>query len=274
MNFQAYLENTYKIIKEEPIILILGGLIVQLLSVFSLGLLAGPFLGGYTLLVILYLRENRKPTFNDLFSGLQQFANLFPYFLVLLLIFLGFMLLVLPGLLLATWWLYVLPLMVDRKMPFNDAMRLSMNTVNEKGFFMHLIFLLLISVIPVMIIELISAMIPFAQVLKILIPPLQVGCLASLYIDQFKKPEESNDKQDETSAEIAPMVHPPETATGAQIDKEKYLQAEQPVSEEPETPVQAATTESFPKENVLDEKPDQGTDESNLDSEKDNTGAT
>jgi hypothetical protein len=274
MNFQAYLENTYKIIKEEPIILILGGLIVQLLTVFSLGLLAGPFLGGYTLLVILYLRENRKPTFNDLFSGLQQFASLFPYFLVLLLIFLGFMLLVLPGLLLATWWLYVLPLMVDRKMPFNDAMRLSMNTVNEKGFFMHLIFLLLISVIPVMIIELISAMIPFAQVLKILIPPLQVGCLASLYIDQFKKPEESNDKQDKTNAEIAPMVHPPETATGAQIDKEKYPQAEQPVSEEPETPVQAATTEFFPEENVLDEKPDQGTDESYLDSEKDNTDAT
>ena len=57
MNFQAYLEDTYRIVKEEPLILILGGLVVQLLTVFSLGILAGPFMGGYTLLVILYLRD-------------------------------------------------------------------------------------------------------------------------------------------------------------------------------------------------------------------------
>jgi hypothetical protein len=270
MNFQAYLEDTFRIIKEEPVILILGGLIVQLLTVFSLGLLAGPFLGGYTLLVILYLRDNRKPAFNDIFSGLQQFASLFPYFLVLLMILLGFVLLVVPGLLFATWWLYVLPLMVDRKMSFNDAMRLSMNTVNEKGFLMHLVFLLLISVIPIMLIEFISAIIPFAQVLKILIPPLQVGCLASLYIDQFKKPDESNDEPDKTSSKITPLNPPPETDTDIEIDEKKYLQAEQPVSEEPKTSVKA-TTESFPQENVLDEKPIQGDDEANLDSKKDNT---
>jgi len=221
MNFQAYLEDTYRIIKEEPVILILGGLIVQLLTVFSLGLLAGPFLGGYTLLVILYLRDNRKPTFNDIFSGLQKFANLFPYFLVLLLIFLGFLLLVLPGLLFATWWLYVLPLMVDKKMPFNDAMRLSMNTVNEKGFFMHLIFLLLISVIPVMIIELISAMIPFAQVLKILIPPLQVGCLASLYIDQFGHESISDSTTEDEESDTVPGTEPETEIIEEEQHKEK-----------------------------------------------------
>ena len=193
MNFQAYLEDTYRIIKEEPLILILGGLVVQLLTIFSLGLLSGPLVGGYMLLVILYFRENQKPSFNDIFAGLQQFARLFPYFLVLLLIFFGFLMLILPGMLLATWWLYVLPLMVDRNMPFTDAMRLSMNTVNEKGFLMHLIFMLLITVIPVAIIELISAVIPFAQLLKILLPPFQVGCLASLYIDQFGIEEVSPD---------------------------------------------------------------------------------
>ena len=273
MNFQAYLEDTFRIIKEEPVILILGGLIVQLLTVFSLGLLAGPFLGGYTLLVILYLRDNRKPAFNDIFSGLQQFASLFPYFLVLLMILLGFMLLVLPGLLFATWWLYVLPLMVDRKMSFNDAMRLSMNTVNEKGFLMHLVFLLLISVIPIMLIEFISAIIPFAQVLKILIPPLQVGCLASLYIDQFEKTDESNDEQDQTNAKITPVDPPAETDTDTEIDEGKHPQPEQSISEEPETSAQA-TTESFPKENVLNEKPIQEDDEENLDSEKENKDIT
>jgi hypothetical protein len=245
MNFQAYLEDAYKIIKEEPVILILGGLLVQLLTVFSLGLLAGPFIGGYTLLVILSLRENKKPVFNDIFSGLQQFANLFPYFLVLLLIFFGFVLLILPGLLFATWWLYVLPLMVDRKMSFTDAMRLSMNKVNEKGFLMHLVFLLLVSVIPIMLINFISAMIPFLYVLKILLPPFQVGCLASLYIDQFK--------QEETAAD-SPVDGEPdaETAVLLSLNTEKELAAganeEEKNTDESGTPDMTSNEEKTPND--------------------------
>ena len=215
MNFQAYLEDAYRITKEEPIILILGGLLVQLLTVFSLGILAGPLAGGYTLLVILYLRENRKPVFKDIFSGLQQFTKLFPYFLVLLLIFFGFMLLILPGLIFATWWLYVLPLMVDRKMSFTDAMRLSMNKVNETGFLMHLVFLLLISVIPMMLIDFVSTLLPLLFLLKIFLPPIQAGCLASLYIEQFKQEE----AQDESTTDAEPVT---ETALmpGLKIDED------------------------------------------------------
>ncbi|MDX1777102.1 MAG: hypothetical protein R3297_11010, partial [Desulfobulbales bacterium] len=136
MNFQAYLEDAWKLIKQEPVIVILGGLIVQLLTILTMGILAGPFLGGYFLLIILFLRDNKKPSFNDIFAGLQQFGNLFPYFLVLLVIFIGFMLLILPGFLFATWWIYVLPLMVDRKLSYSEAMRVSMNRVNETGFLM------------------------------------------------------------------------------------------------------------------------------------------
>jgi hypothetical protein len=276
MNFQAYLENTYRIIKEEPIILILGGLLVQLLTVFSLGILAGPFLGGYTLLVIHYLRENRKPTFNDIFSGLQQFANLFPYFLVLLLIFLGFMVLVLPGLLFATWWLYVLPLMVDRKMPFIEAMRLSMKKVNETGFLMHFVFLLLISVIPIMLLNFLSAMLPVLFVLKIFLPPIQVGCLASLYIDQFEEFKESDGEQNETSVGTTPVTRPQAEKPGDQVEEES-TQSEQPVSEQVETSDQVAK-ESITEESVPDEKPDQEgaadlnqtAEKPDLDSEKNN----
>ena len=233
MNFQAYLEDTYRIIKEEPVILILGGLIVQLLTVFSLGILAGPIVGGYTLLVILYLRDNRKPAFHDIFSGLQQFANLFPYFLVLLLIFLGFMLLILPGLLFATWWIYVLPLMVDKKISFSDAMRLSMNKVNEKGFLMHFVFLLLISIIPMMLIDFASTIIPFLFVVKILLPPLQVGCLASLYIDQFKqeKATAGSASDDESNAETALLSLPnaeKESDSGTNEEESKADESDRP----------------------------------------------
>ena len=180
MNFQVYLEDTYRIIKAEPVILVLGGLAVQLLTILSMGILAGPFLGGYLLLIIYFLRDNKKPTFNDIFSGLQQFGNLLPYFLVLLLIFIGFMLLIIPGFLFATWWLYVLPLMVDRKISFSEAMRLSMNKVNETGFFMHFVFLLLISVIPILLLNFLSAMIPFLFVPMYSLRP-QLTLLLHLY---------------------------------------------------------------------------------------------
>jgi hypothetical protein len=185
LNFQAYLVATFKAIKEEPVIFILSGLLVSLLTIVSMGLLAGPLFGGYFLLFIGYLRDRRKPVFTDIFAGFQQFSTLLPYFLVLLLIFLGSLLLVLPGLLFATWWLYVLPLMVDRKMPFNEAMRLSMNRVNETGFLMHFVFLLFLTVIPFILINLLSAMMPFLMVLKFLLPPFQAGCITGLYLDQF-----------------------------------------------------------------------------------------
>ena len=141
---------------------------------------------------------------------------------------------------------------------------------------MHLVFLLLISVIPMMLIDFLSMIIPFIFVLKILLTPFQVGCLASLYIDQFKKPDESNDEQDETNAEITPIDPPPETDTDPEIDEEKYPQAEQPVSEEPGTSMQAAT-DSFPEEDVMDEKMvdnllNQREEKSDLDSKKDDKG--
>ncbi|KPK25771.1 MAG: hypothetical protein AMJ61_11000 [Desulfobacterales bacterium SG8_35_2] len=186
MNFQAYLGDTYRIIKEEPLILILGGLVVQLLTLLSMGILAGPFLGGYFLLIIYFLRDNKKPTFNDIFLGLQQ-------------------------------WLYVLPLMVDRKISFSEAMRVSMNKVNETGFLMHFVFLLLISVIPMMLLNFLSAMIPFLIVLKILLPPFQAGCLASLYIDKFGLPEPDNlSQKDEETADATAEASGPGVAGEAE----------------------------------------------------------
>jgi MFS family permease len=210
MNFQAYLEDAWRIIKQEPLIIIGGGLLYQLLFLLTQGvitILAGPLLGGYLLLIILYLRENRKPTFSDLFIGFKQFGNLFLFFLVLLIIFIGFALLVLPGLVFATWWLYVLPLMADRKMSFSDAMRMSMNKVNEKGFFMHLVFLLFITLLPILLLNMLTAVMPAFMVLSVLLPPFQAGCLASLYIDQFgqdvpAEPEEAAKEPGAASAEI------------------------------------------------------------------------
>jgi hypothetical protein len=237
MNFQGYLEDTYKLIKEEPLILIGGGFLLELLLLLSQGtlfLITGPLLGGYLLLIILALRENKKPAFNDIFSGLYQFRNLLPYTLVVLIIFIGLALFIIPGLIFATWWIYVLPLMVDRKISYSKAMGLSMTKVNETGFFMHLVFLLLITFIPLMFFNFIAATMPFLVVTSVLYPPFLAGCLVCLYLDQFKEIEEKIDEeQTETSVAEKPLTQPFEEEADAEAGKEIHPDDAKRTSEDP-----------------------------------------
>lgn len=186
MNFQGHLESAIRLLKAHAVLVILGGLLVQLLVVCTLGILAGPLLGAYLLSMILYFRDSREPVFNDYFAGLSRFGALFPYLFLLLLVMLGFLLLVIPGVIFAVWWLYALPLMADKGMGLGEAMRVSRAKVVEKGFFMHLVFVFMITVVPDLMIMFLSSFLPLLKFLSILMAPLQAACLASLYLEQFE----------------------------------------------------------------------------------------
>jgi hypothetical protein len=185
MDFQRHLQNTWRLITEQPLLLLLGGLLVQLLIVLSLGILAGPLAGGFLLLMIAYFRNDRRPEFNDLFSGLQRFLQLFPFFFLGLLIMFGFFFFILPGVIFSTWWLYTLPLMADRQLSLGAAMRLSYRKVRERGFFMHLVFLFMITVVPGLLINVAALIIAPLQILHFFLFPAQCALLASLYLEQF-----------------------------------------------------------------------------------------
>ena len=184
MNFQAHLGNAFEIMKREFVVFFLGGLLIQLLTALSLGLLAGPLMGGYLLLLVLWFRDGKKPVFNDLFFGMQRFREFFPLFFLVVLTFCGFMLFILPGVVFMTWWIYTVFLMTDRNMKLGEAMTASKDRVNERGFFMHLVFLFMISVVPIALITMISALIPPLAVLQNFLFPLQAACQASLYLEQ------------------------------------------------------------------------------------------
>jgi len=186
MNFQGHLESAYRLVRDQPLLFILGGLLLQVLVVMTLGVLAGPLLGAYVLAAILVFRDKKVVSLNDFFAGLSRFGSLFPYLALLVLIFLGVICLVVPGILFAVWWLYTLPLMADRQLSLGEAMRQSRAKVLEKGFFMHLVFLFMITVVPDLLISFLSTMLPILQIFFVLIPPLQAGCIASLYLEQFE----------------------------------------------------------------------------------------
>jgi hypothetical protein len=185
MDFQHHLQNTWRLLKEHPFLLLLGGLLVQLLIILSLGILAGPLAGGFLLTLITYFRSGRPPVFNDLFIGLQRLLQLLPFFLLGLLIMVGFFFFVIPGIIFITWWLYTLPLMADQQLPLSQAMRASYRKVRERGFFMHLVFLFMITVFPTLLINVAGLIIPPLEILHLFFFPIQSALLASLYLEQF-----------------------------------------------------------------------------------------
>lgn len=111
---------------------ILGVSALILLIIGTIGLLAGPLMGG---LFWYYLKKiRREPAqVSDAFAGFNQsFLQLFLGALVAsLLASIGFMACVLPGIYLAVAWKLTLPIIIDKRLGFWDAMEVSRKVVTR-----------------------------------------------------------------------------------------------------------------------------------------------
>jgi len=107
---------------------------VQLiLIVVTLGILAPVTTAGYIHSLTLIIREDRKPEVGDLFSQMRLFLPLFIFsLLAVLVIFIGFSLLILPGFAVIAFIsfaaFYMIPFMVDKKLGLFDALKSSWDT--------------------------------------------------------------------------------------------------------------------------------------------------
>jgi uncharacterized membrane protein YvlD (DUF360 family) len=118
--------------------LLVGGIIAGILSVITLGILAGPLFAGLYSMVIGRIRDGRPARIGDVFSCMDRFwAFLWAAIVLVVLIALASLTIV-GGVLLATVWLYVFPFMVDRRMGLTDAMTASYHQVVDNGFWEHL----------------------------------------------------------------------------------------------------------------------------------------
>jgi hypothetical protein len=181
-----HLGNAWKILTRAPLFFIGGSLLIAMLVVVSLGILIGPLYGAYLEAMIRLQRDGRQPQFMDLFNGLARFRQLFPMFFLALLTMVGFMLFVIPGLLILTMWIYTLPLMTDSRLSLVQAMNESAAMIKEKGFLKHFGFLTLIFLLPNVLINVLGSEAGFLKHLYlVLFPPLQLGCVVSLYLSNF-----------------------------------------------------------------------------------------
>jgi len=138
MDFKVHFETAWNLTIRYIAPLILMTLVLGVISFISLGILAPVTMAGYMHSILLMTREGREPRIQDIFSHMRLFLPLFLFGLVVFLgITIGFMLLVLPGILVilavSFGCLYVLPLMTDRGMGLMDAIRESFRMSTGKN---------------------------------------------------------------------------------------------------------------------------------------------
>jgi len=127
--------------------LIIGALIVGVLSIVTLGILAGPLAAGLYGMVVKRVRDGQQPEVGDVFGQMNRFWSFFAAALVLGILIGLASLTIVGGILLATIWLYVFPLMVDRGLGLGEAMRTSYEMVKRAGFWEHLALIIVFVVV-------------------------------------------------------------------------------------------------------------------------------
>jgi hypothetical protein len=130
MDFKKHLESAWSMTLKFIVPLVILTLVMFAVSVVTLGILAPVTLAGYTQSLLLLIRTGREPRVQDLFSQMRLFLPLLFFSIVVFIaVFIGFVLLVLPGFLviLAVFFgcFYIIPLMTDRRLSLMDAVRTS-----------------------------------------------------------------------------------------------------------------------------------------------------
>jgi uncharacterized membrane protein YvlD (DUF360 family) len=131
-------KNGWNAFTADIVPLLVGTLIAGILSVITLGILAGPLTAGLYSMVVGRIRDGRHAEIGDVFSCMNRFWGFLWAAIVLVVLIALASLTIVGGVLLATIWIYVFPFMVDRKMGLSDAMSASYHQVVDNGFWEHL----------------------------------------------------------------------------------------------------------------------------------------
>lgn len=208
MDIGRCFNDAMEVYKRNWLILALAALLQEVLSVFSLLILAGPIAGGVALLSLRALRrEDKSVQLGDMFACMHKFLPLLGLFWITFIpIILGTILCVVPGLLLGTIWMFTFYLIVDKELYVFDALGASKDVVFWKGFgqnFLIVIITVALGVAPVLI--------PYVGVIIAwFLAPIGWLVTGSAYIQQV----------DEDTGDVARMFDPAE--------------ADQPAIEQPE----------------------------------------
>ena len=173
MNYEKAVNKAVDVYKENWVIFAVSTLVVFALGMLTLGLLFGPLMAGLASM-FLKAKEGKKPVFNDLFRYNSKFIGMAIMGLLIgILVCLGLALLILPGLLLMTLWMYSIYAMAFGDKGIIDSMRSSWNMVIKNSIWQHLVILLAIGIL-----NSIGGAIVVGTLITL---PLTLGFLAMMY---------------------------------------------------------------------------------------------
>ncbi|MBU0671887.1 MAG: hypothetical protein KJ732_02535 [Candidatus Margulisbacteria bacterium] len=170
--------------------IIISLIIVIILSVVTLGILSLPLFIGFQMLFVKAMRK-KKIVANEVLDPIKRFFSLVSgYFAIGLLILFGCLLLLVPGLAWASWWMYGLLFIYDKNMHIEDGMRSSKELVRKNGTWWHLLFLAVMAFINIAAGQVLLALhIPiwiYYILSTLFIMPITSGALACAYADESK----------------------------------------------------------------------------------------
>ncbi len=185
MNFKYHLETAWNMTLKFIAPLIFITLVMFLLWFFTIGILAPVTMAGYMHSILLMLRDGREPKIQDLFTQMKLFLPLLGFsILVFIATVIGFMLLVLPGivisLVISFCCLYMLPLMTDKELGLFEAVKESY-TMTTQGVFTDQIVVLILFLG-------ISAAGSAVFIGSLFTQPLATIFLLSVYEEKIKQP--------------------------------------------------------------------------------------
>lgn len=185
MNFKYHLETAWNMTLKFIAPLIFITLVMFLLWFFTIGILAPVTMAGYMHSILLMLRDGREPKIQDLFSQMKLFLPLLGFsILVFIATVIGFMLLVLPGIIISLvisfCCLYMLPLMTDKELGLFEAVKESF-TMTTQGVFIDQVVVLILFLG-------ISAVGSAVFIGSLFTQPLATIFLLSVYEEKIKKP--------------------------------------------------------------------------------------
>ena len=145
MDFEQILKKSWNHYAKGLVKLILFVFIGCLLCITII--LIPTVMAGWTRGILAYVREGREPRFDELWNFEDYLQILVLLVASGVLISIGNLLLVIPGIIVSVLLLYSLLFLVDKKLNFLDAMKASKDAVVKTGFFYHLVLVLIIAVL-------------------------------------------------------------------------------------------------------------------------------
>jgi uncharacterized membrane protein len=177
--------QSINVYRENPLLFIILSLTVTVVGTITFLILMGLLQAGFMMIILNYMRDKKKPQFDDLFKYFNRFGTLFlGFFIPLICGLLGSIFFVVPGLLIFSIWMYVLIFICDKEMNINNALKSSYNLVLETNIWKHLLlFIIILAILFIAVFSLGS----FGIILFILTFPLTTGLIVSAYYQLAEK---------------------------------------------------------------------------------------